>query len=95
MVLAVREALNNVIKHASATEAWLRVSLAANLLRIEIEDNGRGFDMAAQVSGNGLSNLRARLEQLGGHAEIHSRIGKGTRVVLTARFDSDTDSRAV
>ena len=49
-----------------------------------VEDNGRGFEPAAVTApGNGLDNMRERLEAMGGRAEIDSRAGQGT----TVRFD--------
>ena len=81
--LAVREACNNVLKHSHADEVWLRLDLDGDLGRIEVEDNGYGFD-PKQVSGtgNGLNNLHTRLAEEGGRAEITSTFGKGTIVRL-------------
>jgi ligand-binding sensor domain-containing protein/signal transduction histidine kinase len=84
LFLAVKEAFNNIVKHAHATEVWLRLRWSRDHLTIEIEDNGRGFDPAALQAdaGNGLRNLAARLAQEQGRAEITSQPGHGTRVRL-------------
>jgi signal transduction histidine kinase len=51
---------------------------------LEVDDDGRGFDPARVTgAGQGLRNLRERVERLGGRAEIHSNPGEGTRVKIT------------
>lgn len=76
--LAVREALNNISKHSQATEAWLRIKFQASQLCITIEDNGCGFSQTKSSSGEGLANMRQRLERIGGSFEIETRPGGGT-----------------
>jgi signal transduction histidine kinase len=79
--LAVKEALNNVLKHSGASEVWLRLKLEEGRVSLEIEDNGRGF--ASEVlppGGNGLHNMRSRLAECGGTAELVSAPGKGVRI---------------
>lgn len=79
--LAVKEAFNNVAKHAAAGETWLRIRCSARELEIEIEDNGCGFEAGPRESaGNGLGNMGRRLGGLGGRTEISSQPGRGTRV---------------
>jgi signal transduction histidine kinase len=51
-----------------------------------IEDNGHGFDPAAHREGNGLRNLAARFEELGGTCSIDSTPGKGTRAVFRCQL---------
>jgi signal transduction histidine kinase len=91
VVQLVREALSNVSRHAEA--ATCRVSLSldpdAGVVRLEIDDDGRGFDpaVAAKGTGRGLGNLRARTARMGGRAEIVGVPGEGTtvRVALPVR----------
>jgi len=79
--LAFKEAITNVIRHAGATEVRLGVRLIGNRLRLSIADNGHGLTVdAGQRSGNGLANMRARLEKMGGRFAIASRSGRGTIV---------------
>ena len=78
LYLAVREAMNNVSKHSQATEAWLRIQFRHSELRIIVEDNGCGFTLTAASSGEGLVNMRQRLEKIGGHFEIRTQPGGGT-----------------
>ncbi len=79
LYLVVREALNNVVKHSHATEAWLRIHWKDKILHIEIEDNGSGFIRKNGSSpGNGLPNMSRRLKKIGGVFECDARPGHGT-----------------
>ena len=80
LFLAVKEALNNVIRHSSATEVELQISQPGDRLQVIIADNGRGFDWNTTRRGNGLTNLQERLEALNGQCHIESQAGKGTTV---------------
>jgi len=85
LYLAVKETLHNVVKHANATEVWLRLRLAAGTITLTIEDNGRGFQMGDQVppDADGLGNLSRRLGKIGGQCEQRSEPGKGTTTTFT------------
>jgi signal transduction histidine kinase len=88
LYLASKEALNNVVKHSEASEVWIRLQTNNGAFNLSIEDNGHGFDSAKTGGGNGLQNMRKRLEELRGHCDIESKPGAGTRVtfsVLTER----------
>ena len=82
LAMAVKEAANNIIKHARATEARLSIRLENSQLNISIEDDGIGFDPASVKRGSGMGNLSRRLEDVGGSAEVKSRPGAGTQVHL-------------
>lgn len=82
LFLAVKEALNNVIRHALATEVELQMVQSPDCVEIVIADNGRGFDPQALRKGHGLTNLRERLESLHGECRIESQPGSGTTVRL-------------
>ena len=72
----LQEALTNVVKHARATHVSVRLSRTAGVIRLEIEDNGRGFSAeAAGPSGRGMANMRARAERLGAMLEIRAETG--------------------
>jgi signal transduction histidine kinase/ActR/RegA family two-component response regulator len=90
---AVRELLFNVVKHASADRALVRISRAeGDLLEILVADQGAGFDPAildqlvaknpAAPGGFGLFSLRQRLEILGGRLDAESSFGTGTRMII-------------
>jgi signal transduction histidine kinase len=74
------EALNNTLKHAKATEVTVRIWMSAVQLRLEIADDGCGFDPQQASGGYGLSDMRERIERLGGRLEISSAPGVGTRI---------------
>jgi signal transduction histidine kinase len=84
--LAAKEAVTNVVRHARASEAWLRLRLAPRSFTLEIEDNGRGpagLHEKAAGSRNGLRNMRKRMEDIGGEFFIGPGQQGGTLVRLT------------
>jgi signal transduction histidine kinase len=81
MLLRVcQEALANVRKHASARRAWVRLSYDPDEVRLEIGDDGSGFDPARSNGGYGLRGMRARVAQAGGSLTVRSAPGAGTSV---------------
>lgn len=66
------EALNNVLKHARATEVKVSLKKESNKVVLEIQDNGVGFDINAEAGGMGLSGMKERAEQFGGDMQIKS-----------------------
>jgi two-component system NarL family sensor kinase len=78
----VQELLNNILKHAAASEAFIQLVRENNRLNIVVEDNGKGFDIALLENNNGVgwANIRSRVEYLKGQLDIHSESGKGTLV---------------
>lgn len=78
----VQELLNNVMKHARATEVEVHVAYEEGRLHVSVEDNGCGFEPAALASeplaGIGLAGVRNRVALLGGELQVHSRLGRGT-----------------
>lgn len=76
IVLFVKETLNNISKHAQATQVLIQITELHSLLKIQISDNGRGFNSAnTELPGNGLRSLRKRIEQLNGKFELKSENG--------------------
>jgi signal transduction histidine kinase/ligand-binding sensor domain-containing protein len=85
LLLAVKEALNNALRHSGAKEIWLRVAVEPGALSIVVEDNGQGFDLARDSSaGNGLRNMQDRMKELGGKAAVASAKASGTKVTFVA-----------
>lgn len=82
----VTEALTNVLKHADATHVTVSMSPESGRLRLEVFDNGHGFD-ASRTPLNGLAGLSDRVRALGGTVTISSRPGSGTRVGATLPAD--------
>jgi signal transduction histidine kinase len=87
-----REALSNVARHAGATSCQVRLTTSDRELRLEIVDDGRGFDpsTAATRGHHGLSNMRIRADALGGRLEISSAGDAGTRIIITLPLRSGT-----
>jgi signal transduction histidine kinase len=90
LFLVFKESLNNVIKHGAATEVRISLTLVDHAIHLKIEDNGRGFNVpeAAASKGNGLPNMRTRLQRIGGRVVIQSEPGRGTRVEIVLPIDS-------
>lgn len=85
LLLAVRESLNNVVKHARARAVTLSLRLADDALAITIEDDGIGFDRSqppADAEHDGLANMQARMQEIGGLCTIDTAPGVGTRIVF-------------
>lgn len=93
LFLALKEALNNAAKHASATEVRISLTLDEVGFELVVADDGRGFAPAADEKitqqpaapdraggGNGLLNMQQRMAELGGKCVIESAPGRGTRV---------------
>ena len=82
--LAFKEALHNVVKHAGAKEVFISLATNANGFHLAVRDDGSGFDPATVAPrpgrGNGLKNMRQRLEKIGGRCEIQSAPGHGAEI---------------
>jgi signal transduction histidine kinase len=81
LFMAVKEALNNVLKHAGATDVSISLAVTDSRLAITIQDNGRGFSVNGEhPAGDGLVNMKQRLARIGGRLTLESQPGDGTRV---------------
>jgi signal transduction histidine kinase len=92
-----QESLRNVVKHAGASTAMVRLARADGGVQLVVEDNGSGFDTAAPRgvsanggSGMGLTSITERARQFGGRVAVQSRPGSGTRVVAWMPLGSET-----
>jgi signal transduction histidine kinase len=80
LLILIKEALNNTVKHSKATELVLTIKWQAQQLDVIVKDNGKGFDQAAlDPTRNGLVNMAHRANELGGTFLITSQPGKGCR----------------
>jgi signal transduction histidine kinase/ligand-binding sensor domain-containing protein len=87
LFMVAKEALNNVIKHAQASELHIKLELRDRELRLSFEDDGRGFLKTQVTEGShGLANMEKRLCDLGGQLQIESAPGQGTRVHARVRL---------
>src|SRR6185503_19238452 len=80
----IQELVNNIIKHAYATEAIIQINREGNRLSLTIEDNGRGFDTreAEEKRSMGMATVRSRVDYLNGRLTIDSRKDIGTTVMI-------------
>jgi nitrate/nitrite-specific signal transduction histidine kinase len=85
-----QEALNNIVKHANATQVWVAVRCHDNLIELSIRDDGRGFDQD-NVSPEhlGLGIMRERAERIGASVEVISEIGLGTQVTFKVNLTDE------
>ena len=83
LFLAVKEALNNIVKHAGAKEVRLGVDVSNGKLRVVVTDDGHGFDKPPQDAwADGLRNMRQRMGEIGGECAIESHAGAGTTITF-------------
>jgi len=78
----IQEALTNVMRHAQATHVWIEINGSAESLKVEIRDNGQGFDpkILGQPRSLGLIGIRERAQLIGGEAKIIGNPGHGVQV---------------
>ncbi|HSF88132.1 MAG TPA: ATP-binding protein [Saprospiraceae bacterium] len=77
-----QESINNIIKHAAATEINITVDSLPAILKITITDNGKGYDLKAVQEGYGLGNIRKRAEQIGAIVLFKSSPGSGSSIEI-------------
>lgn len=88
LLLILKESLQNVLKHSHANHVKLRFSIGQREVVLEIDDDGRGFRTEnAEKKGNGLANMQARAETLGGSFTYDSVPGRGTRIHVVCPLD--------
>ncbi len=87
LLMVVREALHNAIRHGQPTKVQVSIEFAGNQFSVQVRDNGRGFDPAVvSASSNGhygLVGMRERMKRMGGKLDLNSRSGAGTELTLT------------
>jgi signal transduction histidine kinase len=85
LLSVAREALSNAVRHASATRTTIQIGEANGELRLEIADDGTGFETGARAQDGhqGLANMLRRAESLGGNLVLESAPGRGTRIIVT------------
>ncbi len=78
-----KEAVNNLIKYSCATNAKISINIQHHKLVLNIEDDGKGFDINTTLLGNGIENMKHRAENLKANLIMHSKEGNGTKILLT------------
>ena len=95
----IEEAVNNARKHAQADHIWVRLKRRADVLHMEVEDDGQGFDLNKvqdnynQRGSLGMVNLHERAELVNAILRIDSRIGRGTRVAVNVPMTMEAAER--
>jgi signal transduction histidine kinase len=87
------EAIQNAAKYAHATRVEIRLSQSNGALSFEVADDGQGFDPASRPLGSGLTNIRDRLDALGGSLDVRSTPGSGTTVAGRIPLEGQPSTR--
>ncbi|MDT4861959.1 Sensor histidine kinase LiaS [compost metagenome] len=82
LLRGVQEGVNNALKHSGSERVEVNAACGAATLRIQISDQGRGFDPEENPAGFGLRNMQQRMAEAGGHVQVSSRKGEGTWVEI-------------
>ncbi len=82
LIRVTQECLNNAIKHAAPEKIKVKIYQNGKGKVIEIVDDGNGFDQTIQAKGSGMTNLKKRMETIGGEFQLTSVVGKGTDIKL-------------
>jgi signal transduction histidine kinase len=85
-----QEALNNITKHARASQVTMKLKRSNNIVTLEVTDNGKGFifDPVCFAQRNGLQNMRERTHLLQGEFTINSEPGKGTTILVAIPYNT-------
>jgi signal transduction histidine kinase len=93
LYLAFKEALNNVVKYAGATEVRISLEPGDGFFTLRVQDNGGGIDPNAPAdpnrpnAGSGLANMESRMHEIGGTCVLESSPGQGTSVEFRVPLD--------
>ena len=84
----IQETIQNIIKHAKATEVIINIKLVDDTVVTNIIDNGIGFNTKRNKKGIGLKNITTRAKRIDGYITIESSINKGTYICITTPYSS-------
>ncbi|HGY55272.1 MAG TPA: hypothetical protein ENK44_06215 [Caldithrix abyssi] len=82
LFLLFKEALQNIVRHSRATEVVISIRQNKQMFRLEIQDNGIGFEAKTQYAGNGLKNFKHRAKEMKAEYVLTTQQGAGTSVLL-------------
>jgi len=85
-----QEVLTNALRHAHASQFKAQLLFVPSAVRLDLCDNGCGFDPAGKHDGFGLTGMRERVEGMGGKITIHSATGKGTAILIVLPLATDS-----
>jgi len=87
----IQEALTNIRKYAEVTAADVTIREMDDLVRVMVEDKGKGFDLEKQTLGVGLFSMDERARSVGGELSIYATPGKGTKVILDIPISNEKE----
>ena len=88
----IQELITNVIRHAQTNEVFVQFNGAGNHFGVIVEDHGIGFDKNnIKSNGIGMSNLKTRIQSIGGSFDIDSIIGQGTTIIIDVPYNSELE----
>jgi len=82
LLLFLKEAITNALKHAGATRVIIHLIAEGSMFKLTVADDGKGFDPERLMQGNGLGNMRERAAQINAAVSFHSSPGQGARIEL-------------
>ena len=79
---AIQELIGNAVRHSQASEITVGINISDTNIKIDVEDNGKGFDVDTLLKGSGMGVkvIKERAEMLGGHLDVNSTIGRGSKI---------------
>jgi signal transduction histidine kinase len=86
--MAIKEAVHNIIKHSNSPEIIIHMEFSQDVLNVSVQDSGSGFEAGMKGTGHGLSNMKQRLEKIGGTCTVESLPGQGTTVRMRLNIPS-------
>jgi two-component system, NarL family, sensor histidine kinase LiaS len=95
LYFALREGIINAIRHSRATALNLSLTQNQTLCCADLRDNGVGFDKSSATGGGGfgLKGMRERIDKVGGHLDIETAPGKGTRIAIEVPLRTQTKTK--
>ena len=85
-----QEILTNALKHSDAKSIKATLAFEENVVRLEVQDDGGGFDLSKKHDGLGLLGIRERVKQMNGELAVESRVGNGTRICVILPSQSES-----
>ena len=86
----VQEAVNNIIRHSTATDICISLHYSNDLLKLHVQDNGKGFSLSEQISGSnqisGIYNMQQRAKMINSEFQLDSKIGNGTSIIVNTPY---------
>ena len=82
---SIHELVNNALKHSGASQIMVQIMQESDRIAFTVQDDGCGFDPAAETWGTGLQNIRNRIDSLSGNIQIDSKAGEGTEINIELR----------